>query len=208
MDLWRELLRFRNGIFKCTALLAITCLCLAKIARGMTPFTSVHCLACKKSVASRCGFHCNCSLSWDSEWWIVEKCTWEGWGDCSQNFLMKKMPEENCAFNNSGVWVWHEVSLTCVPSIILLYVRVCLWQFWPECTWGSCNTLLEEDKNWLCDFQNIHLYWSLLLLETGERLYKVCDTAGIALESGITVGNSNVFLVPLKIVHSCFVWAF
>lgn len=101
-------------------------------------------------VGSRCGFHCMCSVRWNSEWWIIDKCTWEGWGDCSQNFVMKKMPEENCAFNNLEVRVWHEVSWTCIPSMLLLYVRVCLWQFQPEYTWGSCSTLLEEDKNWVC----------------------------------------------------------
>lgn len=146
--------------------------------------------SCTKTAPS-CGFPCKRSVSWNLGWSIIDKSTWEGWGVRSQNFMMKKMPEENCAFNNWEGWVGHEVSLACRTSILVLDGRVCPGQFPPESTAGSCRTFLEGEKLFLWSLFRISAGCSLVLLGTGKMFCPVCGTTGIVQESGISLGEQQ-----------------
>lgn len=115
-NLWRELpLSVRNCVLKCTPFQASGPNCTSECC-GTFHFWALlkmmaSCLCCKHSV------------SWNCEWCVSSKCTWEGCGDWYQNSLMQeyeKMPEGSWAFNSLKVWIWHERSLTCILSILLL----------------------------------------------------------------------------------------
>lgn len=192
---------FQIFMFKCPAFLSISCLWSAKIAPDVVPSAPV------RTVPS-CGFPCKCSVSWNLGWWIVDKSTWEGWGVCSQNFMMKKMPEENCAFNNWEGWVGHEVSLAWRASVLVLDGRVCPGQFPPESTWGSCRTLLEGKNCFCVVFSEYPLMAAWYFSELGRCFAQGVVPQGLLGNQGFHWGNSKAFLVPLKVVHSYFVWSF
>lgn len=117
---------FQELCISCTVCLAISWLWLKLLIMWCPPLLSTL-LHVHRRWQQVVVFTGNVHFSWNSEWWIIQKCTWDGWSNCSQNFVMKKNAWENYVFNNLEVWLWPEMSLTCIPSILLLYVRVCLW---------------------------------------------------------------------------------